>query len=83
MALFPPLDDFDLTCLAVRDRLDQAVPLEVSYDRESDILTVNGMRYSGAVFRAYALCPVGTAVQFIERADGCITLRKIVPGQPL
>lgn len=72
----PEKEPFDKACQDVRDRLNNAVPLTVHYDPATDILTVDGLRFSGAYFRAYALEPVGSVLRIEKRdEDGAITIR--------
>ena len=50
--------------------------LDFSYDANRDILTVEGMRYSGEIFRQWAeKLPVGYWFQFIGRSTGVVELR--------
>ncbi len=48
--------------------------LSVEYDQRRDVLTVDGVRYSGHLFRTLALCEPGTWLRFEDRRDGVITV---------
>lgn len=56
-------------------------PLQVQYDQHEDVLTVNGVRYAGHVFRTLALCETGTWLRFEGKRDGVITV--FTPGREL
>lgn len=52
--------------------------MKIEYDSETDTLTIEGINYSGAMFRllgSSAIAPVGSLVQIIKRDDGNLTLR--------
>ncbi len=52
--------------------------LEIEYDQEGDILTVEGIKYSGSIFRnmgsAFA---IGETFMFLNRENGVVTVTKI------
>lgn len=49
-----------------------AQPLRVHYDEGDDVLTVEGVPYSGAIFRAWSVngFPTGTVFRVLERSMG-------------
>ena len=50
--------------------------LQFSYDEARDVLTIEGIRYSGELFRGIGLeTPVGAWIQIVKREDGVVTLR--------
>ena len=50
-------------------------PLSIAYDPERDTLTVNGVGYSGELFRGLAGFAPGTIIEIIRRdADGVVTV---------
>lgn len=51
--------------------------LSFSYDERTDVLTVEGIHYAGTLFRVFALAPVGTHVQIIERRDGDVVVKDV------
>ena len=54
-------------------------PLAFSYDREHDVLTIEGMRYTGTLFRVFAEggLAIGKALQIIHRQDGILTIKEL------
>lgn len=52
-------------------------PLEFSYDPLRDILTIEGMLYSGYLFRSLATLKPGSRFEIIERQNGLITCRAL------
>lgn len=56
----------------VRRHMD--TPLNVEYNLHTDVLTVDGVRYSGHLFRTLALCEPGTWLRFEDRCDGAVTV---------
>jgi len=50
--------------------------LKFDYDKHNDVLTIEGMKYAGELFRAWADggLSLGTRLRLIARKDGCITL---------
>ena len=52
--------------------------LAVSYDADSDVLTIEGTRYAGSLFRALGAqgFAVGARLEIIARDDGVISLRR-------
>lgn len=52
--------------------------LQFDYDKENDILTVEGIRYSGVLFRQLGeTLPVGNAFVIEARADGVLCIRDL------
>lgn len=47
--------------------------LQVSYDREMDVITIEGIRYSGELFRTFGMAPVGTWLRIMERENLVLT----------
>ena len=53
--------------------------LRFSYDAKADVLTIEGLRYSGDLFRAWGHeLRLGEHHSLIERRDGVITLERHV-----
>jgi hypothetical protein len=50
------------------------MPLSIAYNNERDVLTVDGVEYSGHLFRTLALCEPGTWLRFESRCDGVVTV---------
>jgi hypothetical protein len=55
--------------------------LAINYDAQSDVLTVDGKRYSGQIFRTFALCAPRAWMRFESRRDGVCTV--FMPDQSL
>ena len=55
-------------------------PLNFSYGSDSDILTIEGMRYSGDLFRAFAHggLRLNTPFEIIKRKDGVVMISEVV-----
>jgi hypothetical protein len=55
-------------------------PLEFSYDEATDVLTIDGMRYHGGLFRAWAYdgLPPWRPFVITERSDGLVTFQTLV-----
>ena len=51
--------------------------LEFSYDAVSDVLTVEGVKYSGGLFRAAAIARPYTWLKFEEGEDGSRTVTEV------
>lgn len=51
-------------------------PLDVKpYDAEQDVMTIEGIRYSGELFRELGFsAQVGQLLRVVERTDGVVTL---------
>ncbi len=54
------------------DELDD--PLVIEHDLEADLLIVNGVRYSGHLFRMLSLCEPGTWLRLESRRDGVVSV---------
>ena len=55
-------------------------PLVFSYEQPPrDVLTVEGMRYSGALFRLWSNAgfPVGTLMRIVKRENGVMTVEVV------
>jgi len=53
-------------------------PLEVTYDAYRDILTINGMKFSGELFRVWGKPPLDHIYKFQNR-DNVVTVEQVVP----
>lgn len=52
-------------------------PLDVHYSYGDDVLTVNGLRFSGTLFRNFAtVFQEGQHFTIIHREDDCITTKQ-------
>jgi hypothetical protein len=60
-----------------RNRLQNAVPLAIDYDRDNDIVIIEGVKYSGALFRAFAFAEVGSILRIEQRKDGLVTVSRL------
>jgi hypothetical protein len=50
-------------------------PLDLSYDYPADVLTIEGIRYSGNLFRAWAKTfPVNQPFELKNRMNDCLTI---------
>lgn len=59
--------------------------LDFSYDPDTDVLTVEGIQFSGIFFRRLAgtdpgpqLLSEGDSFQIVKRQDGALTVQKIL-----
>lgn len=51
--------------------------LDFSYDQISDCLTIEGIRYSGNLFREWGkTAPLDTLFEIVSRENGCLTMRR-------
>jgi hypothetical protein len=48
--------------------------LRFEYDPFADVLTIEGVKYAGEVFRGLGLTPPGKWVRIVDRRDGVVTL---------
>jgi hypothetical protein len=55
--------------------------LNVEYNPHTDELIVDGVRYSGHLFRTLALCEPGTWLRLEDRRDGVVSV--FTPGPEL
>jgi hypothetical protein len=52
--------------------------LEIQHNVDADIVTIDGVRYSGVMFRGLAKqFGVGTIVQIVARKDGVVTMTRL------
>ena len=51
--------------------------LEFSYNAEHDIITIEGINYSGEMFRAFGSIKLNTPFQIISRENGSITVQQL------
>jgi hypothetical protein len=51
--------------------------LEFSYEETIDCLTIEGVRYSGHLFRNFRTFPRGQLFMFIDNKDGVVTVRNV------
>jgi hypothetical protein len=53
--------------------------LDFYYDTMTDMLTIEGIRYNGEIFRQWSEhgAPIGTKLEIIARENGVITFKKI------
>ena len=54
-------------------------PLRIEYDFIGDVLTIEGVRYSGDLFRSFGLTPTreGFLYTIINRQDGVVTIQQV------
>lgn len=57
--------------------MPNTVPDWISYDPNTDVLTIHGVRYAQGVFAGLGLGPTGRLLKIIERKDGVVTLQSI------
>lgn len=62
--------------------------LDVAYDTDHDVLTIEGINYSGEFFRQLGVhgLAVGRTVRILSRDDGLVTLQTVeedLPSEPL
>jgi hypothetical protein len=58
--------------------------LSFTYDPVADILTVEGVKYSGDLFRAFAFgaTPPGQALRVVNKSeDGTVTIQRLIIGE--
>ncbi len=53
--------------------------LSIAYDARNDIVTIEGVKYSGVLFREFSASglPVGVPFEITKRVDGVVTIRRI------
>ena len=59
-------------------------PLDIQYDEATDIVVINGIRYStysAELFRTLARAPLGTLIRIEDRNEGTITVRQYAKGE--
>lgn len=60
------------------DMRDDSDSLQISYDPKSDILTIDGIKYAGDLFRNMALSHwVGHVFKIISNDSGVLTLERL------
>ncbi len=42
-----------------------------------DVMTIEGIRYSGELFRSFGIAPIGALLRIVNRQDGVITVNRI------
>jgi len=52
--------------------------LAYSYDRVADVMTIEGVKYSGELLRQLGVIPVGSLIRVVGRQDGVLTLRVVI-----
>lgn len=57
-------------------------PLYFKYDAQLDVLTIDGIAYSGELFRQFAIAPPGTFLEIVARADSILTVRIVRDPRP-
>lgn len=61
-------------------------PLNFAYDADRDVLTVEGVAYSGDLFRAWAAYGLVVNTPFVitrRRDDGAVTIERLLPADGL
>lgn len=53
---------------------EQRKPIELSHDPATDVVTIDGYKFSGDLLRQMTASPLGVRFRIIERKDGCITV---------
>jgi hypothetical protein len=53
--------------------------LDYLYDPACDIITIEGIHYSGDLFRSMRVAPVGTWLRITERRDGVVKFVQATP----
>lgn len=49
--------------------------MKIEYDTQTDVLTIEGVKYAGDVFRNLGIAPLGAIFRLVNRReDGVITL---------
>lgn len=52
--------------------------LEIDYDAARDIVAIEGIRYSGIIFREFARwAPAGSVLRIVKREDGILTIERL------
>jgi hypothetical protein len=58
-------------------------PLTYEYDEAKDVMTIEGVRYSGFLLRQLGAIPVGKLIRIVSRDDGVLTLRVVLDESQL
>ncbi|MDD5542906.1 MAG: hypothetical protein PHX83_06995 [Acidobacteriia bacterium] len=54
--------------------------MKIEYDSETDMLSIEGIKYSGYVFRGLKTFPLGEKFEIVNRSDGgVLTIRSLTP----
>lgn len=48
--------------------------IRIAYDEEGDVVTIEGVSYSGDFFRQFGRAPMGTILRVAQRLDGAISV---------
>lgn len=72
---------------APRDKPDMFASkgaLDIAYDQTADVVVIDGIRYSGGFFRAFAYgIQEGQLFEFVRREpDGTVMLRTVILEKP-
>lgn len=52
--------------------------LAIQYDADTDVVTIEGIRYAGVLFRGMGgQFGIGTIVQIVARKDGVVTMTRL------
>jgi hypothetical protein len=60
----------------------------ISYDDQTDIVEIYGVRYAASLFRQLTIGPIGSTFRLVQREDGMVTLQslstpaKVIPVPP-
>jgi hypothetical protein len=49
--------------------------MKIEYDTDTDVLTIEGERYSGAMFRHLPFLPIGSLFEVVKGKSGELCLR--------
>lgn len=60
---------------------NRGAELPFEYDPVTDVLTIDGTKYSAEIFRAFGTglkaFEIGARVELVQREDGSLTLRRL------
>lgn len=51
--------------------------LHVTYAAYADVLTIEGVKYTGELFRKLGFCAEGSIFKVIKREDGVLTFKQL------
>jgi hypothetical protein len=57
--------------------------LAIAYDATTDVVTIEGIRYAGELFRGIGIGPTERWFKIVKREDGLVTLTVAAPGMRL
>lgn len=58
-------------------------PLSFEYDENNDFFTIEGIKYSGCLFRQLGgIMPVDTTFKLVKREDGMLTIESLIDINP-